>query len=142
MSPGYNTCPKLHVDIICELMIAAHEPNRRGTLTVHLLLHKVNIYYIELPMMAHSYASEYPSSIAIDPQIVQFFEDFYRTTDINTQEAHEQYVNNFKKDAVFVMASKTVRGHEGSFSEFNKMSFHYAFRGICYMAVRKTRGHL
>jgi hypothetical protein len=65
--------------------------------------------------MVHAYASEYPSRMAIDAQIVQFFEQFYRTTDVNTPEAHEQYVNNFTKDAVFVMASKTVGGHEGSF---------------------------
>jgi hypothetical protein len=70
--------------------------------------------------MTHSYASEYPSSLAIDPQIVQFFEQFYKTTDINTPEAHEQYVNNFTKDAVFIMASKTVRGHAGSFLGLNK----------------------
>lgn len=42
--------------------------------------------------------------------------------DINTPEANEQYVNNFTKDAVFVMASKTIRGHEGSFSDFDRHS--------------------
>jgi hypothetical protein len=77
--------------------------------------------------MAHSYASEYPFGIAIDPQIIQFFERFYRTTDINTPAADEQYVNNFAKDAVFVMASKTIRGHEGSFSDFNMIYHHFAF---------------
>jgi hypothetical protein len=75
--------------------------------------------------MAHSYASEYPPNTAIDPQIVRFFEAFYKTTDINTAAAHEEYVNNFTKDAIFIMASRTVRGHEGSFPDFNMMYCHF-----------------
>jgi hypothetical protein len=64
--------------------------------------------------MAHSYSSEYPPNLPIDPEIVQFFEKLYETTDINTPEAHEKYVNNFTQDATFGMAGKTVKGHDGS----------------------------
>lgn len=139
MPPSYSIPHKSCIDLICELTIPVHEPSThhsRRTLTVYILLHY--LYSFELYTMAHSYASEYPSSMAIDPQIVQFFEQFYRTTDINMPDAHEQYVNNFTNDAVFVMASKTVRGQEGSFPGLNKIYCHFSIPRFYFVALGKV----
>ncbi|KAF2637270.1 hypothetical protein P280DRAFT_113591 [Massarina eburnea CBS 473.64] len=61
--------------------------------------------------MAHSYTSEYPSSVSFDPAYKKFFEDFYKVSD--TPDIHEQYVENFTKDATLVMAQTKVQGTEG-----------------------------
>ncbi|CAH0044378.1 unnamed protein product [Clonostachys solani] len=60
--------------------------------------------------MSHTYKSEYPSGLTTDPEIVQFFEDFYKTSD--TPGAHDQYVDLFAKDATFILASKHCVGHD------------------------------
>lgn len=61
--------------------------------------------------MSHTYKSDYPSDLTTDPEIVQFFEDFYKTSD--TPGAHDKYVDLFTKDAQFVLASKRSVGHDG-----------------------------
>lgn len=61
--------------------------------------------------MSHSYKSEYPSGVQVDPEIVKFFETFYEISD--TPGAHDQYVDLFEKDADFVLASKKAKGHDG-----------------------------
>lgn len=58
-----------------------------------------------------SYQSEYPPGASVDPEIVKFFEDFYKISDIPG--AHDQYVDLFTKDATFKLASKQAVGHEG-----------------------------
>ncbi|CAI6084193.1 hypothetical protein V2G26_020211 [Clonostachys chloroleuca] len=60
--------------------------------------------------MSHTYKSDYPSDLTTDPEIVQFFEDFYKTSD--TPGAHDKYVDLFTKDAQFVLASKRSVGHD------------------------------
>ena len=62
--------------------------------------------------MAHSYASEYPTGVEVDTGIKQFFEDFYKTTDM--PDAHEDYVDFYARDAVLIMASKKCVGREGT----------------------------
>lgn len=61
-----------------------------------------------------SYQSEYPSGVSVDPEIVQFFEDFYRISD--TPGAHDQYVDLFTSDATFKLASKQAIGQEGAYN--------------------------
>lgn len=61
--------------------------------------------------MSHSYASQYPPNVPVNPEIVRFFETFYETSD--TEEAHERYVHNFTTYATFILASKTAKGHKG-----------------------------
>ena len=63
--------------------------------------------------MTHSYQSQYPSDVLVDPSIVRFFEKLYETMD--NPEAHEEYVNFYSKDATLIMASTAVKGHEGLF---------------------------
>lgn len=59
----------------------------------------------------NAYASEYPS-VEFDPAFKQFFEDFYATSD--TPDAHNKYTTFFTKDATLIMASKQVKGCEGT----------------------------
>jgi hypothetical protein len=61
--------------------------------------------------MAHSYAASYPADTVVSPDIVQFFQDFYRTSDVPGE--HDQYVNQFTPDATFILASKKAHGNEG-----------------------------
>lgn len=53
----------------------------------------------------------YPTDVAINEDIVRFFETFYKISD--TAEAHENYVESFTTDATLVMASKTSTGRDG-----------------------------
>lgn len=57
-----------------------------------------------------SYTSEYPST-QVDTSYKQFFEEFYKISD--TPDAHDQYAQQFTKDAKLIMASKTVYGTSG-----------------------------
>lgn len=61
--------------------------------------------------MSHSYKSQYPSGVEVDPAVIEFFEKFYRVSD--TPGAHDEYVDMFTKDATFILASKTSQGREG-----------------------------
>ncbi|KAL1839130.1 hypothetical protein VTK73DRAFT_4124 [Phialemonium thermophilum] len=61
--------------------------------------------------MAHSYKSQYPRDVAVEPSIVQFFENFYAVSD--TPDAHDVYVDQFTDDATFILASKVSRGRDG-----------------------------
>ncbi|KAI9745891.1 MAG: hypothetical protein M1818_000572 [Claussenomyces sp. TS43310] len=60
--------------------------------------------------MTHSYSSEYPPGVTIDDGIVKFFETFYTTSD--TPAAHDQYADSFSRNATFIVASKTMQGHD------------------------------
>lgn len=62
-------------------------------------------------MCPHSYKSEYPPGIDVDPEIAEFFEYFYKTSDIPG--AHDRYTDLFTKDASFIMASRRSFGREG-----------------------------
>ena len=62
--------------------------------------------------MAHSYKSQYPSGVAVDPSIVEYFQDFYRISD--TPDAHDEYTGKFTDDATFILASKVSHGREGN----------------------------
>lgn len=44
--------------------------------------------------------------------LVAFMEDFYRTSDTESQ--HEQYVQNFAKDATLIMGPKEAKGESGT----------------------------
>ena len=65
--------------------------------------------------MAHSYQSAYPSDASVDPEIVQFIEKFYTTSD--DPDALDNYVDLFEKDATFILASKKSIGHDGMLVE-------------------------
>lgn len=58
-----------------------------------------------------SYASDYPQ-VEIDADVKKFFEEFYQTSD--TAGAHEKYADAFTPDATLIMASKKVKGRDGS----------------------------
>jgi hypothetical protein len=45
--------------------------------------------------------------------IVAFMEDFYRTSDTESQ--HEKYVQSFTDDATLIMGSKEAKGSSGMF---------------------------
>ncbi|GAB0137625.1 hypothetical protein EsDP_00005882 [Epichloe bromicola] len=61
--------------------------------------------------MAHSYKAQYPAESNVPPEIVHFFQDFYRNSDIPGE--HDQYVHQFTKDATFILAStKSVGSQE------------------------------
>lgn len=59
-----------------------------------------------------SYKSDYPKGVSFDQSYEQFFEQFYKISD--TPDAHEQYSQQFTKNAQLVMASKKVQGTSGS----------------------------
>jgi hypothetical protein len=59
-----------------------------------------------------NYKSEFPK-LDLDPNFKSFFEDFYATSD--TPDA-QHYVKYFTKDATFIMASKKVKGSDGTFA--------------------------
>jgi hypothetical protein len=61
--------------------------------------------------MSSQYKLQLPSSVAQDPAIVQFFEDFYATSD--TPDAREKYAAMFTDDATFVLGSTKATGSEG-----------------------------
>ncbi|TVY31547.1 hypothetical protein LSUB1_G008919 [Lachnellula subtilissima] len=63
-------------------------------------------------MPPHTYKSEYPPGSQIDQGIKTFFEDFYRTSDTPTPDAHEKYAAAFTKDAELIMISKVARGYD------------------------------
>lgn len=62
--------------------------------------------------MGSQYASSYPEGVTFSPQYKDFFQHFYQISD--TPDAHEQYSQQFTKDATLVMASKTAKGQEGT----------------------------
>lgn len=57
------------------------------------------------------YQSIYPTG-EFDPAYKHFFEQFYKISD--TPDAHELYSKQFTQDATLVMASKTVKGRDGT----------------------------
>lgn len=61
--------------------------------------------------MTNSYQAVYPGDLAVSPEIVQFFEDFYRISDIPGE--HDRYVDQFTQDAIFILASKKSHGKQG-----------------------------
>lgn len=61
------------------------------------------------------YVSEYPN-VDFDPALKRFYEEFYSISD--TPDAHENYVQQFTKDATLIMASKIAKGHESSLFAF------------------------
>lgn len=61
--------------------------------------------------MAHSYKAAYPRDGAVSSEIVQFFVDFYRISDIPGE--HDQYVDLFTPEATFILASKKSQGKDG-----------------------------
>lgn len=67
--------------------------------------------YSPISSTMSDYASNYPS-VDFDPAYKKFFEDFYATSD--TPDAHDKYTTYFTKDATLIMASKTVKGSEGT----------------------------
>jgi hypothetical protein len=58
-----------------------------------------------------AYQSSYPTEIVVDPEVVRFFETFYKISD--TPGALDEYVDLFTEDATLILASKKVSGHQG-----------------------------
>ncbi|KAK6221572.1 hypothetical protein LQW54_001344 [Pestalotiopsis sp. IQ-011] len=54
------------------------------------------------------YKAQYPSGVTVDPEVVQFFEDFYRISD--TPGGHDVYVDQFTSAATFKLGSKSSQG--------------------------------
>lgn len=63
-----------------------------------------------------SYRIPYDTSLAPPraPAIVAFMEDFYRTSDTESQ--HEKYVQSFTEDATLIMGPKQAQGSDGMFA--------------------------
>lgn len=57
------------------------------------------------------YKAQYPAGVTVDPEVVQFFEDFYRISD--TPGGHDVYVDQFTSDATFKLGSKSSQGTDG-----------------------------
>ncbi|KFA77402.1 hypothetical protein S40288_03066 [Stachybotrys chartarum IBT 40288] len=51
-----------------------------------------------------AYQSSYPTEIVVDPEVVRFFETFYKISD--TPGALDEYVDLFTEDATLILASK------------------------------------
>lgn len=62
--------------------------------------------------MSHSYESRYPDDVTVEPAIVKFFQNFYAVSD--RPDALDEYLDLFEKDATFILASKSSRGHDGA----------------------------
>jgi len=63
-------------------------------------------------MSQHTYTSAYPANTAVKPGIKQFFEDFYRLSDMAGEDMHPRYVEKFRGDAEFIVGSKRCKGSE------------------------------
>ena len=61
-----------------------------------------------------AYTSNWPKNLDQSPDLVKFFEEFYKISD--TPDAHEQYTQQFTEDATLVMISKEAKGRSGEFS--------------------------
>ena len=64
------------------------------------------------------YKASVPSDSLVKPEITKFFEDFYQISDTGTAEAHEQYADQFTKDAKLIMGSKETSGRDGDPTRF------------------------
>jgi hypothetical protein len=73
--------------------------------------------------MAHSYASAYPD-VPVLAGIPEFFQNFYQTSD--TPGVDDKYTTYFTKDATFILASKTSKGHDGKPSISQTLHFQSA----------------
>lgn len=58
------------------------------------------------------YKASVPSDSLVKPEIAKFFEAFYQISD--TADAHEQYADQFTKDAKLIMGSKETNGRDGN----------------------------
>lgn len=58
------------------------------------------------------YVSEYPPDTPVADSVRKFFETFYQASD--NPEAHEAYTKFYTEDATLIMASKHVKGREGT----------------------------
>ena len=58
-----------------------------------------------------AYQSSYPSEVSVEPEIVQFFQNFYKVSD--TPDVIDEYVDLFTENATLVLASKKASGHQG-----------------------------
>ena len=65
------------------------------------------------------YRPSIPSDSLVKPEIARFFEDFYQISD--TADAHEQYADQFTKDARLIMGSKETSGRDGDGDSFPKL---------------------
>lgn len=57
------------------------------------------------------YKASVPGDSLVKPEISKFFEAFYQISD--TADAHEQYADQFTKDAKLIMGSKETSGRDG-----------------------------
>ncbi len=62
--------------------------------------------------MGSPYTSQYPEGVVVPPAVVEFFQEFYKTSD--TPDAHVKYADLFTDDATFILASKLSSGRDGT----------------------------
>jgi hypothetical protein len=60
------------------------------------------------------YTASVPSDGQVRPEIVSFYENFYKISD--TADGHERYAKQFTQNGKLVMASNETSGHDGIFS--------------------------
>lgn len=58
------------------------------------------------------YTASVPSDGSVKPEVLSFFESFYRISD--TANAHEDYANQFTADGNLIMIADNVKGREGA----------------------------
>ena len=57
------------------------------------------------------YIASVPSDGQVKPEIVRFYESFYKISD--TADGHENYADQFTEDAKLIMASNETSGRDG-----------------------------
>lgn len=70
--------------------------------------------------MSYKIASDAALSPPNGPAMVAFMEQFYATSDSESQ--HEQYLANFTPDATLIMGPKSATGSEGTSSPLSLVS--------------------
>lgn len=104
------TKPHTNIDPYKSTQSTLFHPNPFINLTKsHQLIYPLNKK--KKPTM--SYKITYDASLAPPraPALVAFMEDFYRTSDTESQ--HEEYVQSFAEDATLIMGSKQAQGSSG-----------------------------
>ncbi len=62
--------------------------------------------------MTSQYIAFVPSGEEVKPEITSYFEQFYKISD--TPDAHEQYANQFTKEAKLIMGPNEAVGRDGA----------------------------
>lgn len=66
---------------------------------------------VQLPERMSQYKASVPENGTVKTDIIRFFENFYKLSD--TPDAHDEYRQQFTKDATLIMGPNESKGGDG-----------------------------